>query len=149
MTAFAVQLRDFAAKADRTADAWVRGVATDIATRLDERSPVGDPALWKHPASKDYQPGTFRGNWQLAIGSVPQGETGRIDPTGAETLSVNIGAIGDHPAGTIIYLANNVPYARTIEDGHSTQAPSGLVGLTAVEFQSIANSQALLLANVA
>ena len=136
MTAFAVRLQEIADKTNRKADDLVRDVITEVATALDGRSPVGDPTLWKHPPSKGYKPGTFRGNWQPGIGSIPQGETGRVDPSGEETLSAIISAIPEHPAGTIFYIANNVPYARTIEDGHSTQAPTGLVGLTAVEFQS-------------
>lgn len=142
MTSFSVRLQQFADKTNRNADELVTEVITDIATRLDERSPVGDPSLWQHPAPKGYEPGTFRGNWQLGVGVIPSGETGRIDPTGAETLGAIIASIPEHPAGTVVYLANNVPYARTIEDGHSTQAPSGLVALTAIEFQQIVNQRA-------
>jgi hypothetical protein len=142
MTSFAVRLQEIADRTNQRADMLVRNVVIDIATSLDERSPVGDPALWKHPASKDYQPGTFRGNWQLGIGVIPQGETGRIDPTGQETLSTIIASIPAQPAGTIIYLANNTPYARPIEDGHSTQAPNGVVGRTALEFQQYVDAAA-------
>lgn len=142
MTAFAVRLQQIAAKTNARADQIVRDVITEVATALDGRSPVGDPSLWKHPPSKDYQPGTFRGNWQLGVGSIPQGETGRIDPSGEATLGAIIAAIPEHPAGTVAYLANNVPYARPIEDGHSTQAPNGVVGLTAVEFQGYVDNAA-------
>jgi hypothetical protein len=146
MTSFAVRLQQFADKTNRNADALVRGIVTDIATKLDERSPVGDPSLWQHPAPKGYEPGTFRGNWQLGVNVIPSGETGRIDPSGAETLGTIIASIPEHPAGTTIFLANNVPYARPIEDGHSTQAPAGLVGMTAVEFQQVVDARATALA---
>ena len=146
MTSFAVRLQQFADKTNRNADQLVRGVIEDIATKIVERSPVGDPALWQRPAPKGYEPGTFRGNWQLGIGSIPSGETGQIDPTGLGTLFSIVAAIGDHPAGTVVYLANNVPYARPIEDGHSTQAPTGLVGLTAMEFQQVVDVRATELA---
>lgn len=135
MTSFAVRLQQIAARTNRRADQIVRDVITEVATALDGRSPVGDPSLWQKPAPKGYQPGTFRGNWQIGIGSIPSGETGRVDPSGEATLSAIISAIPEHAAGTVAYLANNVPYARPIEDGHSTQAPNGVVGLTAVEFQ--------------
>jgi hypothetical protein len=146
MTSFAVRLQQFADKTNRNADALVRGIVTDIATKLDELSPVGDPSLWQHPAPKGYEPGTFRGNWQLGVNVIPSGETGRIDPSGAETLGTIIASIPEHPAGTTIFLANNVPYARPIEDGHSTQAPAGLVGLTAVKFQQVVDARATALA---
>lgn len=141
MTSFAVRLQQIVGKTNRNLDEVVRDVIEDIATKLVERSPVGDPALWQHPAPKGYEPGTFRGNWQLGIGSIPSGETGQIDPTGVGTLFSIVAAIGEHPAGTIAYICNNVPYARAIEDGHSTQAPTGLVGLTAIEFQQIVNER--------
>ena len=145
-TSFAVQLKDFADKTNRKFDDVVRNVTVSIVRKLDERSPVGDPTLWKHPAPKDYKPGRFRGNWQLGVNFAPAGETGRLDPSGAETVEINIGAIGDHPAGTIIWIVNNVPYGRPIEDGHSTQAPQGLVALTAIEFQQMVNASALMVA---
>jgi hypothetical protein len=135
VTSFAVRLQEIAAKTNRNADQLVRDVVEDIATKLVERSPVGDPALWIKPAPKGYEPGTFRGNWQLGVNLIPAGETGRIDPAGDETLGTIIASIPQKAAGTIIYFANNVPYARPIEDGHSTQAPNGLVGLTVLEFQ--------------
>lgn len=146
MTSFAVRLQQIVGQTKQNADTLVRGVITDIATKLDERSPVGDPSLWKNPPPKGYEPGTFRGNWQLGIGVIPSGETGRIDPSGAETLGTIIASIPEHPAGTVCYLANNVPYARPIEDGHSTQAPTGLVALTAIEFQQIVDARVAELA---
>jgi hypothetical protein len=145
MTSFAVRLQQFADKTNRSCDELVRDVVTDIATKLDERSPVGDPKLWKSPPPKGYEPGTFRGNWQLGVGVIPSGETGRVDPTGAETLGAIIASIPERAAGTILYLVNNVPYARPIEDGHSTQAPTGLVALTAIEFQQIVDQRAAAL----
>jgi hypothetical protein len=45
-------------------------------------------------------------------------------------------------AGRVFYLANNVPYAQRIEDGWSRQAPTGLVALTAMEFQNIVGESA-------
>lgn len=135
MTSFAVRLGQIASRTNQRADDLVRNVATDIATSLDERSPVGDPTLWKNPAPKEYKPGAFRGNWQLGVNDIPSGETGRIDPDGTETLRTIIASIPAHPAGGILYFVNNSPYSRPLEDGHSSQAPAGLVGLTALEFQ--------------
>lgn len=142
MSTFAVQLQAFADKTRKTADDFVGLVTVKIAQRLDERSPVGDASYWKNPAPKGYVGGRFRGNWQLGVGSIPSGETGKIDPQGSATLEAIVGAIPEAAAGTIMYLTNNVPYAQAIEDGHSRQAPSGLVALTAMEFQAIVNEAA-------
>jgi len=40
----------------------------------------------------------------------------------------------------VYFLVNNVPYAQALEDGHSTQAPQGIYGLTALEFQQYVDS---------
>jgi hypothetical protein len=137
MTTFTLQLEQFAAKASARADDVVGRVVSEIARRIDDRSPVGDATYWKNPPPKGYIGGRFRGNWQLGVGSVPAGETGRIDPDGAATVGAIIAEIPTQAAGLVYFLANNVPYAQAIEDGHSRQAPTGLVGLTAVEFPSI------------
>lgn len=139
---FAVQLKNFADKTKRQADDLVGRVVVNIAQRLDERSPVGDATYWKHKPPKGYVGGRFRGNWQLGVEFVPAGETGRIDPSGAETLGAIVDTVPAQAAGHVFYLTNNVPYAQPIEDGWSRQAPSGLVGLTAMEFQQIVRESA-------
>lgn len=137
MSTFALQLKAFEDKTKARADEVVGRVVTTIAQRLDERSPVGDASYWKHKPPPGYVGGRFRGNWQIGINFVPAGETGRVDPSGSATLGAIVSGIPEHPAGTIAYLANNVPYAQRIEEGWSRQAPTGLVALTALEFQSL------------
>lgn len=137
MGAFALQLREFAEKAKGNAHAVVRDVTAEIATIIDERSPVGDPARWKNPAPKGYVGGRFRANWQLGVGAIPSGVIDAVDPSGEATRGRVIASIPEQPAGQVLYLANNLPYAQRIEDGWSGQAPAGIVALTVVEFQSI------------
>jgi hypothetical protein len=48
-------------------------------------------------------------------------------------------AIPAEPAGHVLYLANNLPYAQRLEEGWSGQQPQGIVSRTAVEFQMIVN----------
>jgi len=142
MGTFTVQLQEFRDKVAAKGDELVGNVVVEMARRLDLRSPVGNPSLWKNPAPKGYVGGRFRGNWQLGVGGIPSGETGRIDPAGEVTIGAIVGEIPEHPAGQVFYLANNVPYAEEIEKGHSTQAPSGLLNLTAMEGPSIARQAA-------
>jgi hypothetical protein len=99
--------------------------------RLDEVSPVGDVMLWspKNRAkalSEGYVGGQFRGNWQLGVNQRPVGWLeGKIDPSGVNTVGENIGRIPAAASrGYKFYLVNNVPYARELEDGHSTQMPA-------------------------
>jgi hypothetical protein len=142
MGAFTLQLRDFADKTKAKADDLVGLVVVKIAQRLDERSPVGDASYWKSKPPKGYVGGRFRGNWQLGVGSIPVGETGRVDPAGEATLGAIIAEIPTEAAGKVFFLANNVPYAQPLEDGHSRQAPAGVVGLTVTEFRPIVGQAA-------
>jgi hypothetical protein len=137
MSTFALQLKAFADKTKVRADEFVGLVQIKIAERLDGRSPVGDASYWKSKPPPGYAGGRFRGNWQYGDGFIPQGETGRIDPSGSATISAVISAIPKEAAGRIGYYANNVPYAQRIEEGWSRQAPTGLVALTAMEFRAI------------
>jgi hypothetical protein len=137
MGTFALDLQRFAEKTKEKADLAVGNIVARVSAELDRRSPVGDATYWKNPPPKGYTGGRFRGNWQLGVGTIPAGETGRIDKTGAATQGAIIAEIPTQAAGRVYWLANNVPYAEAIERGHSRQAPSGLVGLTAIMFQQI------------
>lgn len=134
MGTFALDLAKFADKVKGRADDVVGDVVVQIAQAVDRRSPVGDATYWKSPAPKGYVGGRFRGNWQLGVDIRPAGETGRIDPTGADTQGEILARIPTEAAGPVYYLLNNVDYAQRIEEGWSRQAPQGLVGLTAIEF---------------
>lgn len=142
MSTFAVEIQQFVDKIRAKADDLVGLVVVKVAQRLDERSPVGDATYWKNKPPKGYVGGRFRGNWQLGVGAIPAGETGRIDPAGSATVSAIVAEVPEQAAGKVFYLANNVPYAQRLEDGWSRQAPSGLVALTAMEFQSIVDEAA-------
>lgn len=137
MGTFTVQLEQFAEKVRGKSDAVVRSTVLETYRRLDARSPVGDATYWITKPPKGYVGGRFRGNWQLGVGTIPAGETGRIDKSGATTQGAILAEIPAEAAGKLIFLSNNVPYAQRIEDGHSRQAPTGLVGLTVAEWPSI------------
>lgn len=139
---FMRQLQEFARKTGTKADLAVGGIVVRVSAELDRRSPVGDGSYWKNPPHKGYTGGRFRGNWQLGIGVVPAGETGAIDKTGGETQGRIIAAVPEQAAGLVYFVVNNVPYAQRIEEGWSRQAPQGLVGLTAIQFQRFVDESA-------
>lgn len=136
---FALDLQKFAAKAGVKADLVVGEVVGSIIAKVDLRTPVGDPSKWKNPPPAGYVGGRFRGNWQLGVGTVPAGVLAKIDPTGTGTVTANIAEIPSDASGRVYFYVNNLPYARRLEEGYSSQAPAGIVGLTVVEFQSIVN----------
>lgn len=86
---------------------------------------------------KGYVGGRFRGNWQFTIGIPASGELDRIDPSGAETLAALTAQVASLTAGQTAYIVNNLPYATSLEYGHSTQAPAGMIRVTVARFQEI------------
>jgi len=123
MAGFADQVRAWERKTERKMDLAVRKIALQMFTRIILKSPVDS--------------GRFRGNWQLAIGSVPEGTLELDDKTGTATIAKGAAIALGMNAGDTIYFANNLPYARRLEEGYSQQAPAGMVALTVQEFQSI------------
>ena len=123
MAGFADQVRAWERKTERKMDLAVRKIALQMFTRIILKSPVDS--------------GRFRGNWQLAIGSVPEGTLELDDKTGTATIAKGAAIALGMNAGDIVYFANNLPYARRLEEGYSQQAPAGMVALTVQEFQSI------------
>ena len=157
---FADEIKDFVEKAKGNGHQVVRKTVIDVSTSLVRRSPVGNPALWvslgasyrfmnlagtrrlKRPKLQfrrqpppGYAGGHFRANWQLGIGSLRLGEVKGRDKSGSSTLKKIVATIPNEAAGKVYYVANNTPYSETLEDGHSTQAPYGMVALTEAEFQ--------------
>jgi hypothetical protein len=65
--------------------------------RVESYTPVGDPSRWKYPPHKDYTPGFLKSNWRLS------------------------------KLAKSIELINDAPYAQRVENGWSSQAPSGML----------------------
>lgn len=81
--------------------------------------------------------GRFRGNWQVAINSIPQGTLEIDDKSGAISISKADAEAMKLEVGESIYLINNLPYARPLEYGHSKQAPQGMVRITVRRWKPI------------
>lgn len=82
--------------------------AADIQSDLDAQTPVDT--------------GRARSNWLPSIG------TPRSDTT--ENLSGSTEIASNYKLGQKIFITNNLPYIKRLNEGHSTQAPSGYVELT-------------------
>lgn len=147
--------RDYAAiikKAGARAEMVVRSSADSLCASLLQRSPVGDPLQWlslrpyvdlktgkqktvlKAPAG--YVGGRFKNNWQSGIGAINEDTSAPPDKNGAGAMGRFRSAMLLWRPGQTIYMTNSLPYAMELEYGHSTQAPSGVVRLTVLEFQS-------------
>lgn len=102
--------------------------------RLKKKARVVDGMDIKAPPG--YTGGRFRGNWQVSFDAPTTEENGRIDKTGDLTKAAGNFTLSLFKVGmSSIYFCNNVPYAYPLEMGHSTQAPGGMVRITAAEFQ--------------
>jgi hypothetical protein len=145
MAGFADQVKAWERKTERKMDLAVRKIALEMFRKIILKSPVDT--------------GRFRSNWQVSIGSVPTGtQDGETFPQGDAVdvkgpiyyakLSGGEATLFGANAGDTIYFANNLPYARRLEEGgypdgpkvengRSSQAPNGMVALTIQEFQSI------------
>lgn len=134
---FSMQIAEFIAKTKANQDLVVRAITMKIDNKLVQRSPVGDATYWKNKPPPGYTGGRFRANWQLSIGSPTAGVLDLIDKDGSATIAAHGSVISTAKAGDVIYLVNNLPYARRIEEGWSRQAPVGLVALTVLEFQKV------------
>lgn len=136
MAGFGAQLAKFAKQAGKNADLVVTKVCLDAATRVIEKTPVDT--------------GRLRANWQATIGQPAGGQVEAEDKQGAMTIQKVLGPAGQAP-GRLFYLTNNLSYAvvaefgmwgsgdgatqKTTRDGHSIQAPSGMVRVTMAEIQ--------------
>ncbi|MBL5910457.1 hypothetical protein JBO41_06190 [Enterobacter asburiae] len=102
--------------------------------RLKKKARLVDGMDIKAPPG--YTGGRFRGNWQVSFDAPTTDEMGRVDKTGNLTKAAGNYTLSLFKVGMkAIYFCNNVPYAYPLEMGHSTQAPGGMVRITAAEFQ--------------
>lgn len=118
-------------------DTVIRKSTIELFSGVVKMTPVGNPSIWDVPnsAPPGYVGGKARGNWQCTIGSPATSEIDRIDPKGS---GVNKEIISTVKTGTVVYLSNNVPYIRRLEyEGHSKQAPQGMVRISLQRFGNI------------
>lgn len=125
---FQLDIQRFVDKAHGNLDLVVRKVALDLFKRVIMKSPV--------------LTGRFKGNWQVAIGSIPAGTLEINDKAGTATIARATAATLNLRAGEVIYLVNNLDYARALEYGHSKQAPAGMVRLSVAEYGAVVNKAA-------
>lgn len=87
-------------------------------------------------AGGDYVGGRFRGNWQVSFDTAKTGTLERIDPSGNDSKGEGAGVIQGFTTqvGTI-WMMNNLAYSTSLEYGHSTQAPAGMVRISVLEMQ--------------
>jgi hypothetical protein len=137
---FAAKVKAFRDKALGNVTAVVHDATIGITAALVERTPV------------DITP--LRANWNFGAGTRPYSidETAKDESAGgADTVAELAAQILESPVGGITYVNNAMPYMPTIEyglypnppkrptgktvNGFSTQAPAGVIGVTAIGWE--------------
>lgn len=85
--------------------------------------------------------GMLRGNWQTSVNAPVVGGIDREDKGGSAAIAealANLGSLVD-----VVYMVNSLPYVEKIEyEGHSAQAPEGMVRKNALRWQAIVEAKA-------
>lgn len=118
-----VSPQKWAAKTDDKISTAVRRIAIELFSRVILKTPVDT--------------GRARANWQIAIGSIPDGVLELDDKSGTATISKGSAVVAGVQGGDVIYIVSNLPYINRLEDGWSQQAPAGMVGLTIQELAQV------------
>jgi hypothetical protein len=125
---FSAQISEFVAKAKGNATLVVRRVALDMFGRVIQKSPVDE--------------GRFKSSYLVSVNSVPSGDPGTIDKSGAPSLARVSAAVLAMKVGDTITMTSSLAYALRLEYGWSQQAPAGMVRLTVAEFAGIVTQAA-------
>lgn len=82
-----------------------------------------------------YVGGRFKNNWYVGLDSQPTQSNDTPDASGQGSNSRGMAVLEVFRVGQVssIYFTNNMPYAVALENGHSGQAPGGMVGITALD----------------
>lgn len=133
--------KEFEASIEKTAkaiDKTIRTAALELFADIVVSTPVGNPSLWKNDAPSGYRAGSLRGNWQVTFSSPAVSDINNTDENGTSTIKAGKGVISRYEAedNKALYFTNNLPYAQAVEDGWSSQRPSGMVKINTIRFGS-------------
>ncbi len=120
---FSNQIKQFVQKAEARQVQVLQEVAKELGERLVKRTPV--------------ETGMARAHWQASINAPAAGPVAAVDPTGQQTIDTLNRAIEGAKMGDAIYIVNAAPHAQALEDGHSKQAPNGMVAATMLEAPAV------------
>jgi hypothetical protein len=111
---FAIDLRKFGVVTREQATIIFRKIALDLDTRVVLGTPVDT--------------GRARGNWYPSINEPSQDvNMEKFDKSGGMAIGAITATTLGAKLGDVIWLTNNLPYILPLENGHSKQAPEGMV----------------------
>ncbi len=114
---FSLQLDTFVSKVNIAANLAATSVAYRLFRRLVQKTPV--------------RTGRARASWTLAVRQADR----RVAPPGRKSYPPPKTPVIKPTLGEEVWLSNNLAYITALEDGHSKQAPHGMVRLAVLEEQ--------------
>ena len=113
---FAIDLEKFGEVTREQAKVIFQKIALDLDQRVVLATPVDT--------------GRARGNWFPSINE-PSGKVDldAEDKSGGKALSALDSAVAQVELGDALWMTNNLPYILPLENGHSKQAPEGMVDI--------------------
>lgn len=124
MSKFSLDVAKWLAKTEIEAETFVRAVAFRLHDRIVMRTPVDT--------------GRARASWTIVEGKTPdttvapEGFSGGAEAGASYALQRQAGV----KRGTTYTIANSLPYIEALENGHSKQAPSGMVRLAIADIKT-------------
>lgn len=131
LVTFEADIKAFAELLDLSQKTIVQKIALDLFARI-----IGNYQTHRHPVDT----GRARSGWGLTL--VASIET---PPEGSYPTPPPLPDVSQLDGKVIVYILNSVPYIEALEDGHSKQAPAGMVRLSILEVES--EIEAILEAN--
>jgi len=113
------------------ADRLWRKLALNATGRIMKRTPVDK--------------GRAINNWNVAVGRPDWDTTEDVNPNATEDKFRHV--IADSQFGDAMYITNGLPYIHRLEYGWSKKSPAGMVRVTAIELQPLANQIAARIRN--
>jgi len=113
---FALDLKNFGLVTRRQARVIFQKIAIDLDSRIVLGTPVDE--------------GTARGNWFPSLNK-PSSEVDEksVDKMGSTAINAAVKTASAAELGDTIWFTNNLPYILPLENGHSGQAPDGMVDI--------------------
>lgn len=140
----------FAKKTLSRADLLIRAVGLKLFSSVIRDTPVGNPDLWrgarsyldtrKTNAPEGYVGGRLRANWRCSLSAA---DTTTDESTSHERAVPHVEqTLEKATRKDTLWLANSLPYAHSIEyDGHSQQAPEGMVRRNAARIRRLLSEE--------
>jgi hypothetical protein len=124
---FSDDVKRFAAKAREAAEKIVRETEIELYSGVILQTPVDT--------------GRARGNWFYETGSESTQVTDEGDKSGSGTVADMRADAQSASFPRKSFLTNNLPYAIPLEEGHSGQAPAGMVRVNAKRADAVVRAK--------